>query len=273
MKRLLLSIAICFISSSCSTEQSQWIAIGDSITYLNEHKDETGNRVNKGYLTRVVEKLHHIKYVNKGYNGWKAVDIAKKIETLDLFSVDIYSVMLGTNDWWHETPLGTFEDYKNETGTNTFFGSYRVIINKLRALNKNARIILMTPIPRGDFVSMGNMTNNAHGSYKEKNGQLLSQFAEAVATISEYEKMEFIDLWNNSGITHENIVKYKRLKDPQTGIYKNYSYPEYVDIPFNPETDEYPYPPDAIGTTYDALHPSDSGNAIIAKKIIDVINN
>ena len=124
---------------------------------------------------------------------------------------------------------------------------------------------------RGDFVSMGDMKNNAYGSYKEKNGQSLAQFAEAVVTISNHEKFEIIDLYNKSGMTLENIVKFKHLKDPRTGTYKNYSYPDYIDVPFNPEADEYPYPLEAIGTTYDGLHPSDSGNAIIAKMIIDVV--
>ena len=271
MKKLIVSIAAWFILSSCSTKQTIWIAIGDSITYLNEHHDETGNRVTKGYLTKVVEELPHVKYINKGYNGWTAGDIATKIETLDLVEADVYSVLLGTNDWWHGRPLGTFDDYKNDTGNNTFFGSFRTIVNNLRSLNKNAQIILITPMQRGEFVSMGDMKNNAYGSYKEKNGQSLAQFAEAVITISNHEKFEIIDLYNKSGMTLENIVKFKYLKDPRTGTYKNYSYPDYIGVPFNPEADEYPYPLEAIGTTYDGLHPSDSGNAIIAKMIIEVM--
>ena len=73
-----------------------------------------------------------------------------------------------------------------------------------------------------------------------------------------------VDLFNRSGITPENMVKYKRLKDPQTGEYKNYSYPTYIDIPFDPATDEYPYPAGAADMTYDGLHPADKGNAVIA---------
>lgn len=50
-------------------------------------------------------------------------------------------------------------------------------------------------------------------------------------------------------MTLDKVVKYKRLKDPKTGVYKNYTYPGYIDIPFNPETDEHPYPVDAMGFT------------------------
>ena len=40
---------------------------------------------------------------------------------------------------------------------------------------------------------------------------------------------------------------------------------------FNPETDEYPYPADAIDITYDGLHPSDKGYAIIADMLVKII--
>jgi lysophospholipase L1-like esterase len=68
----------------------------------------------------------------------------------------------------------------------------------------------------------------------------------------------------------DKTVKFKRLKDPETGVYKNYSYPAYVDVPFNPEGDEYPYPLEAIDVTYDGLHPSDKGYEIIAQMLVDL---
>lgn len=146
MKKLLLLIAVICIISSYSPKKITWVAIGDSITYLNEHTDETGNRITKGYMTRVAEKLPHIRYINQGHNGWTSGGIASEIEKLGLVKADVYSVFLGTNDWWAGRPLGKFTDYQNNTGNNTVYGSYRIIINKLRSLNKNARIILITPM-------------------------------------------------------------------------------------------------------------------------------
>ncbi len=271
MKKLIVLIAVWCLTTSFSPEQTKWIAIGDSITYLNEHPEEAGNRISKGYMTRVVEKLPDLSYINKGYNGWTAGDIARDIDQLDLTRADVYSVFLGTNDWWRGRPVGTMKEYKSNSGNDTFFGSYRIIINKLRSLNKEARIILITPMQRADFVNLGNMKNNAFGSYKDKNGQSLAQFAEAIVAIGNYEKFGVVDLYNKSGMVLENLVKFKRLKDPGTGTYRNYSYPDFVGKPFNPETDEYPYPPDAIEMTYDGLHPSDKGYDVIAKMIIDVI--
>jgi lysophospholipase L1-like esterase len=258
---------------SFTQKQMTWVAIGDSITYLNDHQEETGHRVTKGYLTLVTESLPHVHYVNKGYNGWTAQRIAQEIHDIQLTEADVYTVFLGTNDWWHEKTVGTLDDFVNARGSSTFYGSYRIIIDKLRSLNKRATIILITPMQRGDFVYIANMKNNAHGSYRQKGGQSLSQFAEAVKEIGRLEKLSVIDLFNESGITQHNMVKFKRLKDPVTNAYKNFPYPDYIDVPFNPDTDEYPYPMESIDMTYDGLHPSDKGYIVIADMLVKALKD
>jgi lysophospholipase L1-like esterase len=273
MKRLLLIIIVAIITTSFNKKQITWTAIGDSITYLNEHQDETANRITKGYMTRATEKIRNIHYINQGHNGWTSGGIAKEIDSLGLTKTDVYSVFLGTNDWWAGRTLGTFEDYKNDAGNNTAYGSFRIIINKLRSLNKDAKIILITPMQRLDFVYINDMKNNAWGSYKAKNGQMLSQFADAIITIANYEHFDVVDLYYKSGVNYTNLVNYKRLKDPATGVYKNYIYPDFIGIPFNPATDEYPYPVDAINMTFDGLHPSDKGFDIIANMLVKIMKN
>ncbi|MEO6452449.1 MAG: SGNH/GDSL hydrolase family protein, partial [Ginsengibacter sp.] len=178
-----------------------WVAIGDSITYLNEHLNETGNRLTKGYLTRVTEKLPHVHYINKGYNGWTSGGIAGAIEKLDLPKADVYSILLGTNDWWQGRPLGNFTDYKNNTGNNTIYGSFYIIINKLRSLNKDAKIILITPMQRSDFVYINDKKNNAFGSYKKKKGQSLEQIANAIDSIGSYEHFKVADLYHKRNMS------------------------------------------------------------------------
>ncbi|MDD4192802.1 MAG: SGNH/GDSL hydrolase family protein [Mangrovibacterium sp.] len=195
MKRIVLLFCIGLLVSFGPEQQIKWIALGDSITYLNDHPDETGNRVAKGYLTRVVERLPRLQYINKGYNGWTACRIAEKIDDLGLEPAEIYTVFLGTNDWWSGKPVGTIADYRDNTGYGTLCGAFRVIIDKFRSLNPEAKIILMTPLQRGDFVDVG----------------------------------------------------------------------------FDPDADEYPYPPRAVNMTYDGLHPSDEGNEMIARMLVKML--
>ena len=257
-------IAIAVFLASASPKPVKWVAIGDSITYLNDHPDETGNRISKGYMTLIRERHPNVTFVNKGFNGWTSGGVAGKIETLGIEKADVYSIFLGTNDWWQGRPIGTLSDYTNATGDATINGAFRIIIDKIRSLNKKARIILVTPLQRGDFVYINGMKNNAYGSYREKNGQNLAQVAGAIDAIGAHERFRVVDLYNDSGITLNNVVGFKRLKDPATGKLRDYHYPEYIDIPFDPENDVYPYPAEAIDMTYDALHPSDKGYAIIA---------
>lgn len=272
MKKLCLLLAAICLFCSFQEKKKTWVAIGDSITYLNEHPDETGNRITKGYMTRVVEELPGFSYTNQGHNGWTAIRIATEIGKLGIQKADVYSVFLGTNDWWAGKPLGTFSDYENNTGLETVNGAFRIILDKLKQLNPDAKIILITPMQRVDFVYINNFKNNAYGSYKDKNGQWLEQFADAIKKIGKHEHVAVVDLYHNKQMQLKNLVVYKRLKDPQTaGAYRNYSYPDFIGVPFNPETDEYPYPVGSIDITYDGLHPSDKGYKIIADQLVKLL--
>jgi lysophospholipase L1-like esterase len=120
-------------------------------------------------------------------------------------------------------------------------------------------------------VYINDSRNNAYGSYKSKNDQYLEQFAGAIDSIGRYENIPVIDLYHNSLLPEKDLVNFKRLKDPATGQYVNYKFPESSTIPFDPLKDEYPYPKEAINLTFDGLHPSDKGNSIIAKIVADAI--
>ncbi|MDE3253202.1 MAG: SGNH/GDSL hydrolase family protein [Bacteroidota bacterium] len=270
LRRSVLWIQLLILLSAFQPQKITWVAIGDSITYLNEHLDETGNRVTKGFLSRVAEKLPDIQYINQGHNGWTAVRIAAEFDHLGIVPADVYTVFLGTNDWWGSKPLGTMEDYKNNMGNTTVFGSFKMILDKLKILNPRAKVVLITPMQRTDFVYILNPKNNAWGSYKAKAGQELEQFAEAVKSVGKQEGYPVIDLFHAKGMDCKVLMKFKRVKDPQTGKYRDLPFPDYTNLPFHPETDEYPYPVSAIGVTFDGLHPSDAGNAMIAEKIVRV---
>ncbi len=270
MKKLLL-LPLLLLQFSFHPKLLTWVAIGDSITYLCDHTNETGNRVTKGFLTGVTEKLPHIRYINQGHNGWTAIRIATEIEKLGIQKADIYTIFLGTNDWWGGKPLGSFSDYQNNLGNTTVYGAFKTIVNKIKSLNEEAKIILITPMQRVDFVYINNYKNNAYGSYKDKAGQTLEQFANAMIEIGKKENISVVDLYHDKKMGIKDLVHFKRLKNPQTGTYQNYPYPDFIDIPFNPEKDEYPYPQEAANITYDGLHPSNKGYAIIMDELVKLM--
>ena len=124
---------------------------------------------------------------------------------------------------------------------------------------------------RVDFVYLFDKKNNAFGSYKPKKDQTLEAVANAIAAIGKYDNIPVSDLYHNKDMPIEKLVKYKRLKDTATGGYVNYPYPKFIDIPFNPATDDYPYPVEAADLTYDGLHPSDTGCEVIAKSLVKIM--
>lgn len=238
----------------------RWCAIGDSFTYLNDHLDETCYRLHKGYLTRIREKLPELplQLNNIGINGSTTQDwIAQPIPEADL-----YTILLGTNDWHHCIPKGNMKDLEKRT-KGTILGNLGVLLDHIRAVSPDAVIIGGNPVERADFVYLLDPENNARGSYVPENGLLLKDLASEILVAYEEEGVHAVDLWTRSGFRQDNLIRYKRVR--KDGQYRNLPYPGYIDVPFSPGRDEYPYPEEAIALTYDGLHPSDEGADILAE--------
>lgn len=243
-----------------------WCAIGDSFTYLNDHLDETGYRVEKGYISRVCDKIPGLTVNNMGINGsttedWLSVEIPK---------ADLYTILLGTNDWHRHIPVGTKENFdKAEVGT--ILGNLGNLVERIREKTSVAPIIIMNPVERGDFVYIEDPTNHAHGSYAPDGGQWLSDIADSIFGACRGDKIYPVNLHQLCGFNQKNIVHFKKLK--RNGTYEELQYPDYVDVPYNSLEDEYPYPKEAAFMTYDGLHPSDQGCEIIADILAETLKN
>lgn len=241
-----------------------WCAIGDSFTYLNDHLDETGYRVTKGYLTGTCELLPQLEVRNMGING----SVTEDWLTVDIPKAGLYTVLLGTNDWNRSVPCGTEEDFK-ACRQGTILGNLGILLAHISSAAPEGKVIVMNPVERGDFVYIGDPENNAPGSYAPRSGQRLDDIADAIYSACEHSGVPALDLHGRSGFGQDNVLKFKRVK--RHGKYQELPYPDYVGIPFHPTEDEYPYPPDAAALTYDGLHPSDEGNRIIAGLLAEKI--
>ena len=243
----------------------RWCAIGDSFTYLNDHLDETGFRVSKGYLSRIQEKIPGLILNNIGINGSTFQDWIKQ----SIPKADLYTVLLGTNDWHQRIPLGSENDFRKRK-KKTILGNLGILLDHIREAAPNAAIIVGNPVERADFVYLLDLENNAQGSYAPENGVYLSDIAHAILKCCETEGIHTVNCHDLSGFTQENVVRFKRVRHGDQIV--DLSYPDYIGIPFNPEEDPYPYPPEAAWMTYDGLHPSDAGCEILARLFAEKIN-
>lgn len=191
--------SIGIINANCS-----WCSLGTSITWYN---DNVNSSFTKGYQTRVREKVYFSSFTNKGINGGTmgsgngVTGLGDSLSTI--VSADLYTIEHGVNDWGHSVPIGTIDDYKNDTGTNTFFGAYRKVIDKIYQLNINAKIILCTPRKAYGFNGYLPLSWDA-----AKNGLYLKQYADAVLSIAEYESLPVCDWFNESGANQKTLDNY-----------------------------------------------------------------
>ena len=146
-------------------KEIRWCAIGDSFTYLNDHLDETGYRVSKGYLTRILEKVPGLRLDNIGINGSTLLDWASQ----PIPEADLYTVLLGTNDWHHEVPAGSKADFRARTA-GTILGSLGILLDHIREDAAATRESLLTA-EEIDEIPAGNDGKPA-GSIEGLNGQL-----------------------------------------------------------------------------------------------------
>ena len=115
---------------------------------------------------------------------------------------------------------GVFADYENNASNKTFYANYRILIDQIRAINPQAKIIVCTPRKSYGF-----------GRYlppKEtlpKGGIYLREYAEAVRAIAKKEGFALADFYANCGeeseladlsidvALHPNDPGYQRMAD------------------------------------------------------------
>lgn len=165
----------------------RWCSLGTSISWLNENT--ASYPLTKGYQTRVMEKIAFKNFSNKAVNGGT---LSSAISAVVL--ADYYTIEHGINDWGHSTPVGTIDDYINNTKNGTFAAIYRQVIDRIFARNKKARVILCTP--RKAYGFNGYLPDHW---YDPLNGIYLEEYANVIRQIAAYESFPVADFFAECG--------------------------------------------------------------------------
>ena len=88
----------------------------------------------------------------------------------------------------------------NNTGGATFYGAYRLIINKINTVNPRAVIVFTTPNKLKDYTREWDIINTA--------GHFLSDYTNAIREIAEYNSSSIADCFNQSGINKSTYTYY-----------------------------------------------------------------
>lgn len=144
---------------------------------------------------------------------------ASRVDAIDE-DCDLVVVFGGTNDFGHgDAPMGTPEDRT----VDTFWGACHVLCEKLINRFPKSQIVFMSPLHREN-------EDSPRGDNKPEPVGILSDYVEALHTVTRRFSIPFLDLFQVSGIT------------PKVPVYKTLYMP-------------------------DGLHPNDAGHERIAQRL------
>jgi len=147
-------------------------------------------------------------------------------------AADLIVVFMGTNDYGHETPLGTISD----TSDVSFYGALDTVITGIQKEHPDSQLVFVTPLHRYGFgTSKITGTKFTYDNLPNGNGHKLEDYVNAIKVVCDKYAVPVIDLFNLCPITPEN-----------------------------PEDKKQYFP--------DGLHPNEAGHEIIAKLIFEQLS-
>jgi len=182
------------------TEKNLWdgknaVFVGDSIT--------AGTGTTKIYYEYLKESLGFGSVTAMGIPGScisAASDYGQKNQPLinryqNVPSADLIVVFMGTNDYGHETPLGSITDSQD----GTFYGALNIIIPALVEMHPSSKIVFVTPLHRYDFGTSKILgTKFTYDNIPNGVGATLENYVNAVKNVCKNNGVSVIDLYTES---------------------------------------------------------------------------
>ncbi len=168
------------------------VFVGDSITY--------GSGTSKRYWEYLDTNLELSTVTNMGVNsscvstksdyGTNNQPLINRYTTIP--DADLISIFMGTNDYGHETPLGTI----NDSTDTSFYGALNIIIPQLKNSHPNSRIVFLTPIHRYGAGTSGILgTAYTYDNVPNGVGATLEDYVNAVKDVCAKYSIPVIDLY------------------------------------------------------------------------------
>ena len=167
-----------------------------------------GGEVARGFQTLLKEHFAFRSTTNYCYSGYSlgalslndSSSIAAKIDTCVTAGEegDIWTLDTNTNDFRRDIPIGSIDDYLNDTGATTFYGALRIFHDRVVELSGESAIVICSNATRRNTTGYTSTSANACG-------HTLADYEAAVKTIAALNGWYFVDQFNDSGITEENL--------------------------------------------------------------------
>ena len=110
---------------------------------------------------------------------------------------DIITIYMGTNDYGHETPMGTINDLEDVS----FYGALNVIIPGIQKAQPDAKLVWITPTHRYGFGTSKLLgTAFTYDYLPNGRGYSLNDYVDAIKEVCEKYDVPVIDLFSLSGM-------------------------------------------------------------------------
>ena len=189
----MMSIKIFAIDNDINPwEDRSAVFVGDSIT--------AGSGTTKIYFEYLAERLGLSSVTPMGVGGScisAASNYGQSNQPLinryqNIPSADLIVVFMGTNDYGHETPLGSV----NDTQDGTFYGALNTIVPELVSNHTSSKVVFVTPLHRYGFGTSNILgTKYTYDSVPNGVGATLGDYAEAITTVCANNDVPVIDLY------------------------------------------------------------------------------
>lgn len=167
-----------------------------------------GEETAVGYQTLLKEKFSFLSDTGTTYcysgnslgalNDEDAGSICNKMSTWVSSSNALWTLDTITNDFKRNIPIGTIDDYNNNTGKTTYFGALRIFTDKIQELSGDDKVVIVSNSLRRN--------NSGYTSTSENTvGATLLDYEKALMEIAVKNKWWFVDQFRLSGVTDETI--------------------------------------------------------------------
>ena len=211
-------------SQQANTGFSCWegktaVCVGDSITAGSGVTD-----VNKRYYNQLKDILNLEAVTgmgvagscvsatsNYGNNNQPLIKRYSSIPT----GKDLITIFMGTNDYGHETPMGTIAD----TTDTSFYGALNVIIPGILNRCTTSRLVWITPSRRYGFGKNGDNVSFTYDWLPNASGYTLLDYVNAIKEVCSRYSVPVIDLYNMSGL--QPCISYIKSTYMPDGLHPN----------------------------------------------------
>jgi len=191
-------------------EKTNWtdttaVFVGDSITH--------GSGTTKLYHAYLEEMLGFSSVTNMGVAGscistksdYGSGNSPLTTRYQSIPDADLIVLFMGTNDYGHETPLGSADDI----GDISFYGALNVVIPGIIEAHPNSTFVVITPLHRYGF-GTSKLTGEAftYDYLPNGRGHNLEDYVNAIKTVCGKWSVPVIDLYTKSGLDPSNPPHY-----------------------------------------------------------------